>query len=263
MPNVALEIRNVSHEAGGNRLLDDVSWRVRRGEHWAVLGPNGAGKTTLLKIATGYLWPNAGGEVLRDGEGATDLREMRRRIGWVSTSLNGQIPPKEPVLDTVVSGRFAQTGLMVMHWDPPTPDDYERARRLLAEMKCESLIPKKFGVLSQGEQQKVLIARARMTEPLLIILDEPCAGLDPGAREQFLAELEALAREPGAPSLVLVTHHIEEITPAFARTLAIRDGRVLRSGPTCEIIDRELVSELYGTQVADLISHNGRQWPIW
>jgi iron complex transport system ATP-binding protein len=259
----ALEIREVSHTAGGRRLLDRVSWRVERGEHWAVLGPNGAGKTTLLKIACGYLWPNAGGEVLRDGEATTDLREMRRRIGWVSSVLTRQIPPREKALDTIVSGKFAQTGLMVMHWDRPRADDYARAEALLAEMDSLDLRDKPFGVLSQGEQQKVLIARARMTEPLLVILDEPCAGLDPAAREKLLAALTQIAARPAAPSLILVTHHIEEIVPAFAHALALRDGRVARSGPTRQIIDARLVRDLYGAEGAELIDRHGRLWPVW
>ncbi len=264
MPPVpALELCNVSYIAGGLRLLDRVSWRVERGEHWAVLGANGAGKTTLLRIACGYLWPNAGGTVLRDGQATADLRTLRRRIGWVSSLLNAQIPPDEKVLDTVVSGKFAQTGLVRMHWDPPTSDDYARAESLLTAISAAPLLHKRFGILSQGEQQKVLIARARMTEPLLVILDEPCAGLDPGAREALLASLDKLAAQPSAPSLILVTHHIEEIMPAFTNTLALKGGKVLRSGPTRAILDKPLVAQLYNTPVGDLIAHHNRLWPIW
>ena len=129
-----IEIRNVSYEAGGRTIIDRASWSIQSGEHWAVLGPNGAGKTTLLKLACGYLWPNAGGEVLRAGRVLSDLRELRRSIGWVSSILNEKIPKHERVLDTVVSGKFAQTGLLAMAWDRPRDEDYHRARQFLAQL---------------------------------------------------------------------------------------------------------------------------------
>ncbi|MEX0867985.1 MAG: ATP-binding cassette domain-containing protein, partial [Pirellulales bacterium] len=252
-----LEMRGCSHRAGGVRILDDASWQVRRGEHWAVLGPNGAGKTTLLRIASGYLWPNDGGSVIRAGEEHPDLRELRRSIGWVTSSLVRRIPEQEAVLDTVVSGKFAQLGLFHMEWDPPQPDDYEVARRYLAELAATDLIGKLFGQLSQGEQQKVLLARARMALPLLIILDEPCAGLDPGARELFLHSIEQLAQLEHCPSLVLVTHHIEEIMPAFTHTLVLNDAKVIAAGPTSELVNPRLMEQLYGAPVAKLERHGG------
>ncbi len=259
-----IEIRDVSYRAGGNTILDRVSWTVDRGEHWAMLGPNGAGKTTLLKIACGYLWPNAGGEVLRLGQRLTDLRELRRSMGWVSNRLAAEIPPREAVLDTVVSGRVAQVGLKpTMHGPTPSPEDYEQAAQFLADLDCDVLIDRPFGVLSQGEQQKVLIARALMAFPLLVFLDEPCAGLDPGARERFLASVERLASSDTAPSLVLVTHHIEEIMPSFANTLVMRSAKVLRSGSTGAIVDAGLLEALYGVAPKQTIRRGGRTWVVF
>lgn len=258
-----LEIRGVTFVADNTTILDDVSWRVEPGQHWAVLGPNGAGKTTLLRIACGYLWPNAGGSVYRGGQRQVDLRQLRRSIGWISSAMIAEIPKRENVLDTVVSGRFAQLGLKPVAWDGPTRKDYETSREHLEQLGCAELAAKPFGVLSQGEQQKVLIARARMAEPLLVILDEPCAGMDPGARERFLGTLSELTRQPNAPSLVLVTHHIQEIVPGVDNTLVLHQGRVLRSGNTRSVLDAATISEIYGVPVSQLVSENGRLWPIW
>jgi iron complex transport system ATP-binding protein len=257
----ALEIWEVTYAINGRKIVDNVTWKVERGEHWALLGPNGAGKTTLLKIVCGYLWPNAGGEVRRQGKALIDLRELRRSIGWVTSSLPAHIPAEELVSDTVLSGKYAQIGFVKMKWDVPNKQDYETALQHLDELGCAELAGMKFGSLSQGEQQKVLIARARMTQPYLIILDEPCAGMDPGARETFLASLQDLGRYKGAPSLVYVTHHIEEILPLFKKTLIIKEGRVVASGKTEAIINAQTIEELYGVSLK-VIKSNGRYWPI-
>ena len=254
------ELNGVSHRFDAFTALENVSWRVDRGQHWAVLGPNGAGKTTLLRIVAGYLWPNAGGHVIRDGRRLTDLRELRKRIGWVTASLVAAIPPREPVLKTVLSGKFAQIGLVEYHGMRMEPADHQRARDYLALVGCDELVDQAFGTLSQGQQQKVLIARARMARPLLIILDDPCTGLDPGAREKLLASLEDLTARPAAPSLVLVTHHVEEIMPAFANTLVLQAGRVKACGPTAAVVTSELVGELYEVPM-QVRHHNGRCWP--
>jgi iron complex transport system ATP-binding protein len=259
-----IEIRNVGYQAGDTTILENVSWKVHRGQHWAILGPNGAGKTTLLRIACGYIWPNAGGEVLRLGQRLVDLRELRRSIGWISIRLARQIPAREVVLDTVVSGRVAQVGLEpTLHGPQATTVDYDLARKFLAELDCSTLVDRPFGVLSQGEQQKVLIARALMAFPLLVVLDEPCAGLDPGARERFLACVERLATGDTAPSFILVTHHIEEITPSFQNTLVMQAAKISRSGPTEKIIDARLVAELYGIAPRQIVRENGRSWIVF
>jgi iron complex transport system ATP-binding protein len=257
----ALDIRNVSYSLDGRKILDSVNWTIQTGEHWAVLGPNGSGKTTLLRIACGFLWPNEGGEVFRKGRALVNLPQLRRSIGWVTATLAAQIPPREPVLRTVVSGKFAQMGLFEWPWDAPSKSDYRLAESYLAQMGSASLKDREFGTLSQGEQQKVLIARARMTRPYLILLDEPCAGMDPGARENFLASLRRLGKQKKVPALVYVTHHVEEILPMFKKTLVLKQGRVLASGKTSAILKADVLKKLYGVSLR-VIGENGRRWPI-
>ena len=243
-------------------ILYDVSWRLDRGKHWAVLGPNGCGKTTLLRIACGYLWPTSG-IVRRLGEELVDLGLLRRSIGWVAADLAPRIPPMETALETVVSGRFAQVGLRRIGELLPTDEDFAAASALLEEMHCSDLAAKPFGVLSQGERQQTLVARARMVDPLLIVLDEPCAGMDPGVRERFLAWLEKLAAAPTSPSLILVTHHVEEIMPSFESTLVMRGGRIAAAGATQEVVTPATLESLYGLRVERLERSAGRLWPIW
>jgi iron complex transport system ATP-binding protein len=257
----ALEIREVTYAINGRKILDTVSWKIERGEHWAILGPNGAGKTTLLKIVCGYLWPNGGGEVRRQGETLVDLRELRRSIGWVTSTLIANIPKDEVVLSTVLSGKYAQIGFLALRWEMPVKKDYARAQQYLDELDCAELAGVPFGSLSQGEQQKVLIARARMTKPYLIILDEPCAGLDPGARETFLASLQRVGLQKEAPTLVYVTHHIEEIMPVFKKTLIVKEGRIIAFGNTEIVIHDRVLRDLYGVEMK-IIQSRGRYWPI-
>jgi iron complex transport system ATP-binding protein len=257
----ALELRDVSYVADRQRIIDCISWTILPGEHWAILGPNGSGKTTLLKLACGYLWPNAGGEIRRYGNLLVDLRELRKSIGWVTSNLVGVIPGNEKAIRTVVSGKFAQVGLLEGFGGNATASDFRVAAKLLVDMDCGHLREREFGLLSQGEQQKVLIARARMTRPYLIFLDEPCAGLDPGAREKFLAALETFGRRKRIPALVYVTHHIEEILPLFRKTLVLRDGRVIHAGETRAVLREALLRKLYGVSVK-LIKKRGRFWPV-
>jgi len=257
----ALDLRNVSHVANGKKILDSINWTVQPGEHWAILGPNGAGKSTLLKIACGFLWPNAGGEVRRKGRTLLNLRELRKSIGWVTSSLVAEIPESEKALRTVVSGKFAQIGLLEQFGGEATAGDYRSALRYLVEMGSGYLRNQEFGTLSQGEQQKVLIARARMTKPYLIILDEPCAGMDPGARENFLTSLGALGKQKKVPALIYVTHHIEEILPLFGKTLVLRSGKVLHAGKSAGVLKSPLLEELYGASF-ELLRRKGRYWPV-
>ncbi len=257
----ALELRGVCHLAGGKKILDSISWTVQAGEHWAILGPNGSGKTTLLRIASGYLWPNGGGEVFRKGETLTYLPELRKSIGWVSGSLINQIPFEELAINTVASGKFAQIGYLGGYWGQASKADFAAARRYLKELGCDRLAEQAFGTLSQGEQQKVLIARARMTRPYLIILDEPCAGMDPGARESFLLSLRKLSGFKRVPALIYVTHHIEEILPIFLKTLVLRHGKALYAGKTRDALKPQVLRELYGAPLA-LLKRGGRYWPV-
>src|SRR5438270_811921 len=192
-------------------------------------------RLTLLRIACGYLWPTSG-RVLRLGEELIDLTELRRSIGWISSGMIAQIPAGDTGLETVVSGRFAQFGLKRLPGSEPTPADFADATDELMRLGCESLADKPFGVLSQGERQQVLIARARMARPLLLVLDEPCAGMDPGVRERFLAWLDERLKHADSPTVVLVTHHIEEIVAGFTNTLILSNGRIQSAGATKEVV---------------------------
>ena len=229
---------------GDTTVLDGVDWSVRRGEHWVILGANGCGKTSLLKVLLGYLTPSEGElRVLGRDYGAY---ELRLHLGLVSSALHASVPEHEPALETVVSGRTAQLDL----WEDPTPAEAREARRHLRRAGAAHLAERRWGVLSQGERQRVLIARALMARPRLLILDEPCAGMDPVAREAFLARMETIAREPRGPGLVLVTHHVEEITPAFSHALLLRAGRVVAAGPRRETITAKLLGETFGASIS-------------
>ena len=257
----ALELRDVSYVADGKSILHSINWTVRQGEHWAILGPNGSGKTTLLKLACGYLWPNAGGVVLRKGKELMFLPELRKSMGWVTAALASEIPAQENALNTVVSGKFAQIGYLGGIWGQANKADFAAARRYLKELDCDDLRGQEFGTLSQGEQQKVLIARARMTKPYLIVLDEPCAGMDPGAREKFLASLRKVGGRKQIPALIYVTHHIEEILPSFRKTLVLRAGKVLYAGETGRVLQHDLLEDLYGIALT-VVKRKGRYWPV-
>ncbi len=258
-----LQFSNVSHRVGELTILDGIDWCVEPGQHWAVLGPNGSGKTTLLRIACGYLWPNAGGEVRRIGKTHLDLRHLRRSIGWVSSTINAHIGPNETVIQTVLSGMQAQIGWRPIVGEEVSGDDIQRAQHYLEQMGRIDLQGQRFAVLSQGEQQGVLIARARMARPLIIVLDEPCAGLDPGVREQFLATMADVIAAPDAPTLILVTHHLEEIMPGIEHTLVLNSGHVEAIGKTSRVINQELITKIYSVAPPQLIEREGRYWTIW
>jgi iron complex transport system ATP-binding protein len=256
-----LEFQDVTYRMNGRKILDNVSWTVFKGENWAILGPNGAGKTTLLKLVCGYLWPNGGGEVFRNGESRVDLGALRRSMGWVTSTLIADIPRGECVLDTVLSGKYAQLGFWALPYEEPDAGAFDAARGCLAELRCDDLADRRFGTLSQGEQQKVLVCRALMARPYLLIFDEPCAGMDPGAREIFLSALSQLAEKKDLPALVYVTHHPEEILPAFTRALVIKEGRIMASGATDSTLSPRMFCDLYGISV-QLIKKKGRYWPV-
>lgn len=258
-----LQFENVSYQVGGRSILENITWCVESGQHWAVLGANGSGKTTLLKLACGYLWPNAGGEIRRLGETSTNLRDLRRSIGWVTSTLNARIRSNEKVLQTVLSGRFGQIGWMPIVGEEPTDEDLELARHYLRQMGLLKFEHQSFCHLSQGEQQSVLVARARMAQPLLIILDEPCIGMDPGVREQFLGTLADFIAESEAPSLILVTHHLEEILPEIQNVLVLRTGQIAAIGNPSDVIDQEILANIYNTAPPELVYRGNRTWPVW
>jgi iron complex transport system ATP-binding protein len=239
-----LAVQGLHIERDGTAILDRVDWQVAPGEHWVILGANGSGKTSLLSALTGYLMPTAG-EVSLLGEtyGACDWRELRKKVGLVSSSVRQMMADHEPAIETVASGKYA----MIDFWGTVTRAEKTEALKLLRQVECGYLAARPWGVLSQGERQRVLIGRALMAHPRLLILDEPCAGLDPAARERFLQFLQRLGAQRNAPTLVLVTHHVEEIMPVFSHVLVLQAGRVLAAGPKAKVLNSRTLSETFAT----------------
>ena len=239
---------------GKTTILRSVSWSVERGQHWVILGANGSGKTSLLSALTGYLTPS-GGEIAVLGRryGETDWRELRKQIGLVSSSVRQMMHESEPALETIVSGKHA----MIDFWGRITRADRARASRVLKQIECDYLAERPWAFLSQGERQRVLIGRALMARPPVLILDEPCAGLDPVAREHFLQFLDRLGRKRSAPTLVLVTHHVEEIMPVFSHALLLKAGNVLATGRKRRVLRSGLLSDAFESPV-NLRAANGR-----
>ena len=229
---------------GAVTLLDLVDWQVELDERWVVLGPNGAGKTTLLRLAGAELHPSSGTvDVLGERLGRTDVFELRPRIGFCSAALAGRVPGHELVRDLVVSAGYAVLG----RWRESYLEiDTGRADALLAAFSVAQLAARRFDTLSEGERKRVLIARALMTDPELLLLDEPAAGLDLGGREDLVARLGALAMDPDSPALVLVTHHVEEIPPGFTHVLLMRDGAVVAQGLLSEVLTSATLSTTFG-----------------
>lgn len=239
-----LHFWDITVRRGRTLLLDSVGWNVDAGEQWVVLGPNGAGKTTLLQIAAATMHPTSGrAHVLGERLGAVDLMQVRSRIGLSSAALATRVPPEESVLDVVVSAGYGVLGRWREHYDDM---DFDRARELLEAMGITRLADRLYGTLSEGERKRTLAARALMTDPELLLLDEPAAGLDLGGREDLLARLSKLAVDPAAPATVLVTHHVEEIPTAFTHLLLLRDGRVVCAGPIGETLTAAALSETFG-----------------
>ena len=226
---MAIEFAGVTVVRGGKKILDDVNWRVQPGERWVVLGPNGAGKTTLLAIAATIMHPTSGVvEIMDEVLGLTNVFELRPRIGLASAALAQDLPPEETVLNVVRTGAYAMLGTWLEEYEE---FDDSRAVGLLDTWGVAPLLERTFGTLSEGERKRVQIARALMPDPELLLLDEPAAGLDVGAREDLVSRLSALAQDPQSAVLVLVTHHVEEIPPGVTHALLLREGHVVAQGP--------------------------------
>ena len=237
-----LDVHQLCVHRGPARILDGISWGVKKGEHWVILGANGSGKTSLLSALTGYLTPSAG-EITLLGEryGESDWRELRRRVGIVSSAIRQKVPDWDSGELVVVGGKYA----MLDYWGKVKAADRAAALSQLRRVGCAHLAGREWGVLSQGERQRVLIARALIAEPAVLILDEPCAGLDPVARERFLVFLEKLARRRHSPALIFVTHHVEEITPAFTHALLLRKGKVDGAGEIGSVLTSAALSRIF------------------
>jgi len=243
-PDSVLHLMEVTVRRGTSVLLDAVSWNVDVDQRWVILGPNGAGKTTLLQIASAQMFPTTGRvHVLGERLGAVDVTEIRPRIGVSSAALAGRVSPTETVIDVVVSAGYGVVGRWRERYDDL---DFSRARDLLAAMGIDALADRLFGTLSEGERKRALAARALMTDPELLLLDEPAAGLDLAGREDLLARLSVLAVDPFAPTTVLVTHHVEEIPAEFSHVLLMRGGKVVGSGPMSETLTQESLSDTFG-----------------
>ena len=244
LDGTVVALRGVSVIRSGNRLLDSVDWEVRAGERWVLLGPNGSGKTTLVSVVATYLWPSRGSvSVLGRAAGAVDVRESRKRIGIVSASLEARIPPQLSAMDVVVAGA---TGATAPWWDHPGRSAQDRARERLDLVGCAALRDRHFELLSSGERQRVQIARALMLDPALLLLDEPAAGLDLGAREQLAVLLARLNADPNLAATVVVTHHVEEIASGTTHAMVLRAGRVLAAGPVTDTVTGPVLSEAFG-----------------
>ncbi len=241
-----LSVRRLRIAREDKVILRALDWRVEAGQHWVILGPNGSGKSSLLAALTGYFAPTAGTlAVLGETFGRSDWRELRRRIGLVGPSVAAMIAPAEPALHVVAGGADGLINL----WRRPRPATLARARRLLRLLKVGGLAARPWGHLSQGERQRVLIARALASDPALLILDESCAGLDPVARAEFLALVRRLPKLTPGLAIIFVTHHVEEILPTFTHALLLRDGSALAAGPLAEVLTPARLSRLFGRRV--------------
>ena len=254
-PDSVVHLLDVSVRRGGSMLLDHVSVDIKADERWVILGPNGAGKTTLLQIAAAQMHPTSGrAHVLGARLGAVNLAEIRPSIGLSSASLAARVPPEETVIDVVVSAGYGVVG----RWrEDYAGFDLDRARELLEAMGISGLAERLYGTLSEGERKRALAARALMTDPELLLLDEPAAGLDLAGREDLLKRLDVLAVDPRSPATVLVTHHVEEIPSAFTHVLLIKRGKVIAAGPIIDTLTDATLSETFGLALT-LTQRRGR-----
>ncbi|MEH3143182.1 MAG: ABC transporter ATP-binding protein [Mycobacterium kyogaense] len=250
--DLLIDFTKVTLRRNGRVLVGPVTWSVELDERWVIVGPNGAGKTSLLRIAAAMEHPSSGtAHILGERLGRVDMSELRARIGLSSASLAQRVPDDEVVRDLVVSAGYAVLG----RWREKYDDvDYAQALDMLESVGGEHLADRTYGTLSEGERKRVLIARALMTDPELLLLDEPAAGLDLGGREELVARLSDLALDPDAPAMVLVTHHVEEIPPGFSHCLILSEGEVVDAGLLTDVLTADNLSAAFGQSIAlDLI----------
>jgi iron complex transport system ATP-binding protein len=253
--SIALEFTDVVVRREGRNIIDHVTWQVDDDQRWVILGPNGAGKTTLLQLADTLMHPTSGAvTVLGETLGRTDVFELRPRIGFASSAMAKRVPRDETVLNTVLTAAYSVLG----RWNENYEDiDERRALRVLGDWRLDHLADRTFGTLSDGEQKRVQIARAVMTDPELLLLDEPTASLDLGSREELLALLSGYASSPTTPAMLMVTHHVEEIPVGFTHVLLMREGRIVAAGPVAETLTADALTETFGMPIV-LSSEEGR-----
>lgn len=247
---------NVGFVRDGRAILSDISWTIDQSERWVIVGPNGAGKTTLLGMLASFVQPSRGSvTVLGEQLGKTDVFELRPRVGFASSDMARRIPDNETVTDAVLTAAWGVTG----RWQEAYEDiDVRRATRVLSEWRLDHLASHFVGTLSDGERKRVQIARAVMTDPELLLLDEPAGSLDVGAREDVIEMLDHFSSEPTSPAMVMVTHHVEEIPAGFTHLLVLQDGKIIAKGPIAETLTGDVMSEAFGRPLS--ITHNNARY---
>jgi iron complex transport system ATP-binding protein len=251
-----LELTDVRLTRDERAILDGITWTVRAGERWLVLGANGSGKTTLLRIASLYLHPSSGEvRVLGETLGETDVRALRRRVGLASAALAAELRPELAVSDVVMTAKFAA---LETWWHKYSPEDREKALGCLARFGVAQFADRPLGTLSSGEQQRVMLARSIMTDPGIVLLDEPSARLDLGGREQLVGALGEMVKDPTAPPLVLITHHVDEVPPGITHALLLRNGQMMCAGPIDEVLTAASISECFSMSLHLERRPNGR-----
>ena len=259
MSDEVLKLRGVSVRREASLLLRNVDWTAHEDERWIVIGPNGAGKTTLLQLAATLAFPSQGTvEILGEKMGEVDIFDLRPRIGLTSASIAEQVPPGEKVIDLVLTASYAILGRWKEEYES---SDVTRAVELLEALGCAHLIRRRFSTLSEGERKRVQIARAMMPDPEILLLDEPAAGLDLGGREDLLRRLASLAKNPKAPMMVLVTHHVEEVPAGFTHAMLLRRGSVLAAGPIEDVFTARTLSRCFGVPLQ--IERHENRWRAW
>ncbi|MGV9192922.1 ABC transporter ATP-binding protein [Microbacterium sp. MC2] len=255
MPQV-LDFADVVVRRNARNIVDHVDWTVTDDQRWVILGPNGAGKTTILQLAATLIHPTSGvATILDERLGRTDVFELRPRIGFASSAMAKRVPPEETVLDVVLTAAYSVLG----RWNEAYEQiDERRARRVLAEWRLDHLAERTFGTLSDGEQKRVQIARAVMTDPEMLLLDEPTASLDLGGREELLALLGGYAQAPTTPAMIMVTHHVEEIPVGFTHVLLMAEGGIVAQGPIAQTLTAENLSRTFGVEIT--LSHDGGRY---
>jgi iron complex transport system ATP-binding protein len=256
MSDEVVRLNGVGVRRGSSMLLRDVSWTVHADERWVVIGPNGAGKTTLLQVTAAQLYPSEGSaEVLGERLGGTDVFDLRPRIGLASAALADRVPPSEKVIDLVLTASYAIVGRWKEEYDS---SDVTRAVELLDALGCAHLIRRRFATLSEGERKRVQIARALMPDPELLLLDEPAAGLDLGGREDLLRRISVLAHDPSAPTMIMVTHHVEEVADGFTHAMLMRRGTVLAAGRLTDVFTEPNLSKCFGVPL--IVERHQSRW---
>ena len=252
-----LSVAGLTVTRGSTKILRGVDWTVNRGEMWTILGANGSGKTSLLSCLTGFLTPAAGKvTVLGETYGASDWTQLKKRIGLVSSTVRQMVEDTERPREIIGGGRYGQ----INFWGSLTKENHRQITIIARQVRCTTLLDRAWAVLSQGERQRVLTGRALMAKPELLILDEPCAGLDPVARDRFVHFMQRLAVQKSGPSLVLVTHHLEEIPPACTHVLELHRGAVAAAGPLKKVITNPIISRIFGAPAK--VSFRGGAWAL-